>query len=389
MSKNRLENEIETLKNEIKKLKRKDESRSSRALVGSIAHEFNNLLTIISGNISLSKMLVSHDDKISNLLDNAENAAKKAEELTRRLHSFSMISTPEFKSVHLNDLITKSSGFLLKETSLRCQFDFEDEMWPVLGSEGLLSMVWYDLLYDSSINMKDDNVIRISSTNCSIVEGDEVQLAIGDYVHFTYEDRVSNQRLQDILFENFQDPEEYGFNIAEIYSIIYKHYGYIYFEMKENQRIFHIYLPAATEKQGVKNDSDRGSIIFGSGKILLMDDEEMVLQTTSGMLRYLGYKVETVKDGSQLIKAFEEAFLMGLPFDMVILDLTILGGMGGLETIKKLQVKFPEVKAVLSSGYSVEKISAELKNYGFSEFVAKPFEISALSKIVHNLIMLG
>ena len=148
---------------------------------------------------------------------------------------------------------------------------------------------------------------------------------------------------------------------------------------------FFIYLQAYDEKHGFK-EKKAGKILRGSGKILLMDDEDIVLEVAGEMLKSIGYDVEFAKDGAKVIDTYKKAKDSGEPFDIVIMDLTIPGGMGGKEAIQKLLEIDPGIKAIVSSGYSTDPVMAEYKKYGFCDVVAKPYTIEKLSSSLHRVL---
>jgi CheY-like chemotaxis protein len=178
-----------------------------------------------------------------------------------------------------------------------------------------------------------------------------------------------------------------GFGLATSYSIIKNHRGLIIVESKLGVgTTFHIYLPAAKGRIAAKKVQKEKHFV-GKGRILVMDDEEKVLDVAGRMLKHIGYdEVEFAKDGAEAIKLYKKARKSGNPFDAVIMDLTIPGGLGGKQTIKKLLEIDPEVKAIVSSGYTDDPIMSKFKKYGFSGVVSKPYTIEELGKVLHDLI---
>ena len=145
--------------------------------------------------------------------------------------------------------------------------------------------------------------------------------------------------------------------------------------------VFHVYLPATEAKA---EDRSRPDPPQGKGRILLMDDEDMVRRVTSQMLRQLGYGVDGAADGVEVIELYRKASEAGQPYDLVIMDLTIPGGMGGRECVEKLHAIDPNAKAIVTSGYSDDPVMADHARYGFAGVISKPWKVETLSDALHE-----
>jgi CheY-like chemotaxis protein len=245
--------------------------------------------------------------------------------------------------------------------------------------------------------MPDGGVIKIKIENINI-KANPLSLKEGEYVQITIEDQgtgIPKEHLQKIFDPYFTTKEKGGgLGLAIAYSIIRKHDGHITAEsIMEVGTTFHVYLPASREKamekpvlSKVKEKDMKKMPTIGHGKILLMDDEDMIRVSTSEHLKRLGYEAETAEDGSEAIKLYKRAMKSGKPFDAVVMDLTIPGGMGGEETIKKLLEIDPNVKGIVASGYFNESIMANFREYGFSGVIAKPYEIHELNGVLQEVI---
>ena len=178
-----------------------------------------------------------------------------------------------------------------------------------------------------------------------------------------------------------------GLGLATAYAIVKNHQGHIAVASKLGAgTVFQIYLPASVKEMLPQPQEDQG-LCSGKGKILVMDDEEMVRQVLDKMLKHLGYEAEFARDGDEAIALFTQAQKSGEAFAAVILDLTIPGGLGGKETMEQLLKIAPGVKAIVSSGYSEDPIMAESRRYGFSGIIAKPFKVPDLGKVLHEVIL--
>ncbi len=356
-------------------------------LAGGIAHDFNNLLTAILGNISLAKMYVMEKEVYNNLTE-IEKASLRAKDLTQQLLTFSSGGTPIKKTINIAELIKDSTDFALRGSNVRCDFFISPDLWSAEVDEGQINQVINNLIINSIQAMPKGGLIQVNADNVTIGQDSVLPLKSGHYVKISIKDTgvgILDEYKQKIFDPYFTTkPNGSGFGLTTAYSIVKNHEGYITVESRpQSGTIFSIYLPASPKRIHVKKEEQR--LISGHGRILLMDDEEPVRVVTGKMLRHLGYEFECVKDGEEAIRAYRDAQKTGNIFDVVIMDLTIPGGMGGKETIKKLLEFDPNVKAIVASGYSNDPVMSEYKKYGFYGFVPKPFTIAELGQILHRV----
>ncbi len=362
-------------------------------LAGGIAHDFNNYLTGIDGNITLAKMLTKSDDKAYERLSEAEKALKRASNLTKQLLTFSKGGMPVLKATSIVDLLKESVSFVLSGSNVRCEFSIPDNIWNVNVDEGQINQVINNLVINAMQSMPNGGIINITVENIIIKEKEAISLEPGNYVKVSIKDHgigIPDENINKIFDPFFTTKiNGTGLGLSITYSIIKKHNGYITVESKLGAgTTFHFYLPAILEKVQSKEKSiAEETIKFGKGKILVMDDEEIIRELAYEMLSSLGYDVTTVKDGSQAIDYYKKAIELNEPYDLVIMDLTIPGGMGGNETMKNLLKIDPDIIAVVSSGYSNDPIMANFKEYGFRGIIPKPYKMMEVSDILHKLIV--
>jgi CheY-like chemotaxis protein len=179
-----------------------------------------------------------------------------------------------------------------------------------------------------------------------------------------------------------------GLGLATTYSIIKNHGGYITIDSEISVgTTFHIYLPATNKPANIEGEMEEVELHSpGKGRILVMDDEEIIREMLRNMLSLIGYDVELTNDGLTAIECYRKAKDSGKPFDMVIMDLTIPGGMGGKEAIKKLLEIDADAKVIVSSGYATDPIMSEYKDYGFSAVVTKPYSVSEVEKVLRSVL---
>lgn len=360
-------------------------------LAGGIAHDFNNLLTVILGNISVSKMHLKSSDKLYTRLTEAENASFRARDLTSQLLTFSKGGAPVKEYVHtLGDLIRDTASFAVSGSKVRCDFDIDEDLWPAEVDGGQISQVIHNLVMNSDQAMPDGGVITVSASNTNGKgpdggeDGKCIKISITDSGIGMTEGLV--EKIFDPYFTTKQKGS--GLGLATVYSIVKNHDGRIEVESEIGVGTkFDIYLPAAARKSAPV-DSESG-VKNGEGKILIMDDEETVRQVAGDMMKRLGYRVEAAADGQEAITRYMEAKEGGEPFDAVMFDLTVPGGMGGKEAFAKLLDMDPGVRAIVSSGYSNDPVMAKYDEYGFKGVVTKPYSIEELSRVLYEVLSGG
>lgn len=358
-------------------------------LAGGIAHDFNNLLTGILGNLSLALMHLNPEDKIFRWLVNAENASLRAQELTYKLLTFSRGGAPVKRAVSITKLLMDSVGFALSGSNVKIEFSIPDEIWAVNADETQIHQVISNLTINAIQAMPDGGIIRAGCENAVIQEDNPLHLEQGNYVKITINDSGKGipDELQKKIFDPFFTTKENGrgLGLSICYSILKRHNGIITVESRPGAgTTFALYLPACFEK--IEGEEEERKTLTGIGRILLLDDEEIIIQTASVMLKALGYEVEIARHGTEAIEKYMTAKETGKPFDAVIMDLTIPGGMGGRDAIKNLRRINPAVKAIVSSGYSNDPIVAEYKDYGFMGTLSKPFGMQELSEVLHRVL---
>ncbi|HEX8947698.1 MAG TPA: ATP-binding protein [Dissulfurispiraceae bacterium] len=359
-------------------------------LAGGLAHDFNNLLTAILGNISIVKTYIHLEDNALKRLDEAERAAVRARDLTRQLLTFSQGGVPLKKTLLLADFLQESVGFSLRGTNIRCECSILDSVWPVEADEGQINQVINNLVINATQAMPEGGTIEISCENCILGEHSALPLKEGRYVKVSVRDHgigIPGDHLPKIFDPYFTTKQKgSGLGLAISYSIINKHHGHIAVESKLGAgTAFHVYLPAAPEGVRTKKAEDRLPPP-GRGKVLVMDDEESVRDVAGAMLKSLGYSVAFACDGNEAAELYRREGESGNSFDVVIMDLTIPGGMGGKEAMEKLLEIDPRVKVIVSSGYSNDPLMAEYVKHGFSGVLAKPYKVKDMGIAVHRLI---
>jgi PAS domain S-box-containing protein len=359
-------------------------------LAGGIAHDFNNILTTIIGNISLTKMSLNPEGSALEILEDAEKACMRAKDLTKQLLTFSKGGVPIKKITSIKDILKDSTTFALRGSNIKCEFSIPDDLLPVEIDEGQMSQVINNLVINAKQAMPQGGTVHIIAENISLDEHSTLPLPAGDYIKVTIKDEgigIPREYLSKIFDPYFTTKQSgSGLGLTTTYSIIKNHDGYINVESEVGVGTsFMFYLPASKKPlitKDIKTDKPRR----GKGRILVMEDEESIQKTVKKILSQIGYEVEVVKDGAEAIDEYIKAKESKRPFDIIMMDLTIRGGIGGKETIKKLLEIDPHVKAIVSSGYFNDPIMAEYKKYGFKGVITKPYEIDELSELLFKVI---
>jgi CheY-like chemotaxis protein len=366
-----------------------EKMESISILAGGIAHDFNNILTAILGNITIAKMHINREDRSFKLLTEAEKASLRAKDLTQQLLTFSKGGAPVKKSVSISGLLKDTTEFALSGSKTSYNLCVPDDLWPVEIDAGQISQVINNLIINADQAMPGGGMITVHAENVTVGQN-EHPLQQGTYVKISITDEgigIPHDHLQKIFDPYFTTKQKgSGLGLAICDSIVRTHDGHITVESRLGVgTTFYIWLPV-THTEPVTRRKGVEKIIKGKGCILLMDDEECILEATGEILHYLGYTVVTARDGREAVDTYKKALTSCQPFDVVIMDLTIPGGMGGKETLHHLLEIDPDVKAIVSSGYSDNPVTAQYKEYGFSGAVTKPYTVRELSETLHRIL---
>jgi PAS domain S-box-containing protein len=356
-------------------------------LAGGIAHDFNNILTAILGNIGLAAL----DDKIGlrvqDQLAQAEAACLRAQALSQQLLTFAKGGAPVKKLFSVTELLTESTAFSCVGSPVKCETSFPDNLWSIEADPGQISQVFQNLTLNAIQAMPTGGTVKIGAENLILGTSIELPQSAEKYIKISVQDQgigIPAEHLPRIFDPYFTTKQRgSGLGLASAYAIIKKHHGHIAVDSEPGVgTTFFVYLPA-TEQQAPPQPAEDREPLVGKGKILVMDDEEMVREVLGRILARLGYEAEFAGDGGEAIEKFVQAHGSGQRFAGVILDLTVPGGLGGKETMARLLEIDPGTKGIVSSGYADDPIMADFQEYGFSGVIAKPYKISELGKLLY------
>ncbi len=362
-------------------------------LAGGIAHDLNNILTVISGNIGLAQIEAPNDhSSLPGFLSKAGQAAQHAAHLSSQLLTFSKGGAPLKRVVSMATLLPQAAEFSLYGSNLRADVDLPPDLWHAEVDAAQIEQVINVLILNAREAMPHGGTVRVGARNIIWEEGSGSLLRPGRYLKITIADRGSGipDEIATKIFDPYftTKPIGSGLGLAISYSIIKRHGGMLHLESSSSEgSTFAFFLPAAAVDAIVTTPvkPEKGGRP-GNQRILVMDDEAAIRDLTSQLLQTLGYEVTAVPDGLEAVRTYESAQRRGENFQAVILDATIRGGMGGLATIERLRTVDPNVTAIICSGYSDEAALSGFLAYGFRGALPKPFSRHELSDVLNRAL---
>jgi PAS domain S-box-containing protein len=374
----------------LENMQRAEKLQSLGVLAGGLAHDFNNLLGGLFGYLELAQHHVGPNDKSKRYIEKALTTFNRAKDLTQQLLTFSKGGSPNRKTGSIGPVLREDTLFALSGSNISPQFAFDEDLWLCDFDENQIGQVIDNLVINAQQAMPLGGTITVAARNVTLTSESSVPLAAGNYVRFSVTDSGTGippnilPRIFDPFFTTKQKGS--GLGLTTVYSVAEKHNGTVTVESKPDKgTTFHVYIPASD-----KNIVDETPRVItkheGIGRILVMDDEESIRETTQDMLESLGYEAVCVQDGKEALERYKEALDAGKPFDAVIMDLTVPGGVGGKEGIQTLREKYPQVIAFVSSGYSNDPVLANPAMYGFTDKIQKPFRLDELSNLLHRYL---
>ncbi len=366
-------------------LLRASKLESLAVLAGGIAHDFNNLLTPILANLSLAAAEIDPKHPMHQCLVDAEKAALRSRDLTAQLLTFSKGGSPIRKPMSLDGVVRESASFVLAGSSSRVEIDIAPELLPVDADAGQLSQVVQNLVLNAAQAMPAGGTVQVLADNVEFAQ-DEGPLGPGAFVRIRVRDHGAGipadvlPRIFDPFFTT--KTQGSGLGLAMVYAVVRKHDGHVSAESELGQgTTFTVLLPVCTVTPEL-HPVQTADTLGGHGRVLVMDDEPMLRATARTVLQTLGYEVQLARDGDEAIALYRAAWQAGQPFDVVVLDLTVPGGMGGREAMQRLREFDPLVTAVVSSGYADDPVMSRYREHGFAGVVAKPYTARDLDAVL-------
>ncbi len=359
-------------------------------LAGGIAHDFNNLLMSVGASLSLAGRETTSPD-VRRRLESALLGLRRAGKLTNQLLVFSKGGEPVKRTAGLHDLLHECAAFAARGTSVRARVQVAPDLWPVLCDSGQIWQVIHNLLLNGAQAMPHGGGLSLTAGNVAVSEGGVSGLPGGSYVRIGVTDEgcgIAPENLSRIFDPYFTTRAGgTGLGLAASYSIVRKHGGAIRVgETGPGGTTMWVHLPASPDRE----ISEEGTPVSGRetrrGSILLMDDDEAVAEAVRDMLDLLGFSCRVAHDGAEALAAYRRRIALGRPYDAVIMDLTVPGGMGGLEAVKKVLEIDPGARVLVSSGYSNDPVMAHPAAHGFKGVLAKPYQIEELDRALTEVL---
>jgi PAS domain S-box-containing protein len=377
-------------------LARAQKLESIGLLAGGIAHDFNNILMAVFGSLSLAKLKSTPKDPVYTFVAKAEEQCLRARALTRKLLAYSSGGTLQRKTVLIADAIRDTADFALSGKNVKCRFSLPDGLWPAHIDEGQMRQVVHALVTNACEAMPGGGIVEIGAENIELADGQIQALKAGRYIRWYVRDHGAGmsaeclRRVFDPYFTTkpMNSIKGIGLGLAICHSIVKSHDGLIAVEsMPGEGSVFTIFLPAVSEgHEEQKTAPSLTARAEGRQKILLIDDEQILLDVTGSMLEHLGYDVKKTKSHGEGRELYRQAEQERDPFALIIMDLTMRGDEPGETAIRRWKQEYPEVRAIISSGYTKDPVIEEYWKYGFVGAMAKPYSLEDLKGTLEKIL---
>jgi signal transduction histidine kinase/CheY-like chemotaxis protein len=356
-------------------------------LAGGIAHDFNNFLTVILGNVEMVKMRLGSQEPVQEILDETVTACRRGAQLSSQLLTFAKGGAPIRRVVSVADLVLDAVRLARAGNPTTITVDIPENLWAAEVDAGQVGQVLHNILLNARQAMPAGEIIEVRARNVAAepnpASGALVRISIQDYGCGIQPENLP--RIFDPYFTT--KPGNSGLGLATAYAIIAKHGGSLKVQSKPGEgSVFTVDLPASQETPSPQVRPD-ARLHRGTGRILVMDDEETLRSLLGRILTSLGYETQTARDGAEAIALYEAAKESGRGFSAVLLDLTVKGGMGGIEAAAKLREIDSSAKLIVSSGYSAAPVMAEYRKYGFDDVLPKPWTPAQVSEAFRRVLV--
>ena len=356
-------------------------------MAGGIAHDFNNFLTVVQGNIEMAKLRLGPDEPVQAILDQTASACRRATFLSSQLLTFAKGGAPVRRLVSIGQLVMDAVHLARAGAQTGMEVHIAEDLQFAEVDPGQIGQVLHNILLNARQAMPEGGIIEVRAANLAAEDapgtGARIGISIRDYGCGIPADVLP--RIFDPYFTT--KPGGSGLGLATAYAIVAKHGGNLSVESKPGDgTTFTIDLPASPEVPAPEA-AMAALMQAGTGRLLVMDDEAALRRLLKAILTSLGYQVETASDGAEAIALCESAKASDRGFDAVLLDLTVRGGMGGVEAAARLKVLDPSLKLIVSSGYSDAPVISDFRKYGFDDVIPKPWKIGEVSQVFRRVLV--
>ena len=365
-------------------------------LAGGIAHDFNNILTGILGNISLVQMALDQPERAQKMLLQAEKACQRASQLSTQLLTFAKGGTPVKKAVAARLIVEEAVSLALRGSNVLSILEIPDDLRNVEVDEGQIYQAFNNIIINGMQSMPDGGTFTVTASDVTLEQGNPLSVAAGEYVRFSFRDTgcgISPEDRKKIFDPYFTTKSGgKGLGLASAHSVVVRHGGHISVQSEVGKgTTFEVLLPAsgrdAAESEALPPAAQPTQ--HARYAVLVMDDEEVIRELACAMLSSLGCRVTTCVNGTEAVSLYAAAKHAGAPFDVVIMDLTIPGAMGGKEAAARILEIDPGASLVVSSGYSNDPVMSDHVRYGFKATMVKPYRVSEVTEVLKKVMSDG
>jgi signal transduction histidine kinase/ActR/RegA family two-component response regulator len=363
-------------------------------LAGGIAHDFNNLLMAVTGNISLAKARLHPEDKAYAFLSEAERISFLGKDLTQQLITFSKGGEPTKKVISFHKLIKETAETVISGSNVKCKYILPEDLYQTVGDDTQIRQVINNIIVNAKEAMPRGGTITVRAANIFVKPVDKIPLPEGEFIKISIEDKGTGIPEENLpkLFDPYYTTKipgvqkGIGLGLAVVYSILRKHNGCVTVNSTRHAgSTFHIYLPAYKKESKIRSIHKKVSRNT-KGKILFMDDEQVIRDVAEQIIRGIGYEPVMASHGIEAIELYKREKTSGERFEAAILDLTVKNGMGGKETLKELIYIDPDIKAIISSGYTDNPAIEQYRDHGFIGAITKPYKANELKELLEKVI---
>ncbi len=369
---------------------RTQQLESLGVLAGGIAHDFNNLLCGIASCFALAKMNLDPHSEAGTILNEGERAALSASSLTRQLLTFAKGGAPVFTVIDAVEVVHDACTFSAHGSRIKLEFAVPSEPVRIRADGGQLRQVFQNLVLNASQSMVNGGVIHICMSTKELSAQQLQPLAAGSYLEVSVTDQgcgIPPEVLPKIFDPYFSTKKGgSGLGLAIAYKILKRHNGHITVSSEVGKgSVFTVYIPISEVDAAPDSRTAPQAVAAPAGRVLIMDDAQVIRITLSMLLRQLGYLVDEAATGEDAIGKFDQAAKAGVKYKMVITDLTVEGGMGGKDLAREIALRDPHIPIILSSGYSEDMEMTHCKEYGFAAVLRKPYSTEELKEVLESV----
>jgi len=383
--------DITEKRHEEEQMARANKLESLGTLAGGIAHDFNNALTSIMGGISMAQLRLDERHEARDALRVALEGVEHAGALTAQFLTFAKGGTPLLSTVNIAELVRRSIRLCLSGSKTGCRLKISRSLRPVRADHHQIEQVLHNLIINADQAMPDGGTLSLEAANTTIRKGSSMPLQPGPYVRVSVADTGEGIPV-DIMRKVFDPyfttkPSGTGLGLTTAYSIVRRHRGHLLCRARaEGGSEFIFYLPADIVEPVPTRKPPASGMVTGRGRVLAMDDDPSIRLVFERILPRAGYDVTTARDGREALETYRRSLEKGERFDVTLVDLTVRGGQGGVETATQIRALDPHARLIVVSGYSNDPVMANYRDYGFNDVLTKPFRVNELTSKLHLVI---